>query len=206
MDDKPENLYLLAGPADGPRVSRWSSAANGAEALAKARQEPPDLIVTNLLMPVMDGFTLLREWKADERLRHPVRRLHRHLHRAQGRAAWRSSLGADAFIVKPAEPDAFMARINEVLSQTRSGVLTAREPAAPPGEAQLKQYSEILVRKLEEKHLALELTNRELAHREASYRQMFQTTRTRCGCTDLRVVALPGGERGGRGPTRVHAR
>ena len=174
VDDQPDNLYLLRAllTAHGCRVDE---ARHGAEALVKARREPPDLVVSDLLMPVMDGYTLLRHWKADDRLKDVPFVVYTATYTEPQDERLALDLGADAFIVKPAEPDAFMARLNEVLSQARSGALAAREPVAPPGEAQFKQYSEILVRKLDEKRLALELTNRELAHQEASYRQMFQS-------------------------------
>ena len=42
-------------------------AAHGAEALLKARQAPPDLVLAELLLPVLDGFTLLRHWRDDPR-------------------------------------------------------------------------------------------------------------------------------------------
>jgi CheY-like chemotaxis protein len=69
VDDKEENLYLMRVLLEdhGYRVDL---ARHGAEALIKARQTPPDLIITNLLRPVMEGFRLCLEWKRDQRLKH----------------------------------------------------------------------------------------------------------------------------------------
>ena len=68
VDDKEENLYLLGALLRG-HGCEVDEAHHGAEALVKARAAPPDLIVSDLLMPVMDGYTLLRHWKADARLK-----------------------------------------------------------------------------------------------------------------------------------------
>ncbi len=46
---------------------RVLTAGSGEEALATAREHPPDLVISDILMPGMDGFTLCREWKKDER-------------------------------------------------------------------------------------------------------------------------------------------
>jgi two-component system sensor histidine kinase EvgS len=45
-------------------------AENGLEAYNKAKENPPDLIITDIRMPVMDGFQLLEKLKADEFLKH----------------------------------------------------------------------------------------------------------------------------------------
>jgi len=68
VDDKAENLDLLRALLQG-HGCEVDEARHGAEALVKARQAPPDLIISDLLLPVMDGYTLLRHWKADERLK-----------------------------------------------------------------------------------------------------------------------------------------
>ena len=60
VDDKPENLYLLRALLQGYDCT-VDEARHGAEALVKARQTPPDLVISDLLMPVMDGYTLLRQ-------------------------------------------------------------------------------------------------------------------------------------------------
>jgi response regulator RpfG family c-di-GMP phosphodiesterase len=67
------------------------------------------------------------------------------------------NFGADAFILKPAEPEDFLRRIREVQA---SGARVP--PAVPSKPTLLKLYSEVLIRKLEEKSLRLEETNREL--------------------------------------------
>jgi PAS domain S-box-containing protein len=161
VDDKEENLYYLRTVLTGNGYT-VEPASHGAEALVKARQNPPDLIVSDLLMPVMDGYTLLRHWKADERLRKIPFIVYTATYTEEEDERLALSLGADAFILKPAEPDDFLARIREVLANAAASVPTP--PKHPVGDENelLKVYSETLIRKLEEKTLQLEEANRML--------------------------------------------
>ena len=68
VDDNSANLYLLKVllEKDGLEVI---TSENGKEALEKARRNPPDLIVSDILMPVMDGYALCRKCKSDKKLK-----------------------------------------------------------------------------------------------------------------------------------------
>lgn len=44
------------------------SAYNGREALEFAREEPPDLLILDGMMPELDGFAVLREWRREPKL------------------------------------------------------------------------------------------------------------------------------------------
>src|SRR5271157_2147484 len=161
VDDKQENLYLLRALLQG---HSWAveEARNGAEALNRARQAPPDLIISDLLMPVMDGYTLLRQWKADEQLQTIPFVVYTATYTEPGDEHLALELGADAFIIKPVEPEPFMARIVEVLAKkARRELSVARAPEGHEAGL-LKEYSEVLVRKLEKKVFQLEQVNRSL--------------------------------------------
>lgn len=161
VDDIEENLFyleaLLAGHGYEVSVAR-----HGAEALTTARRLPPDMVVADLLMPVMDGYTLLRHWKYDQKLRNIPFVVYTATYTEPEDEQLALSLGADGFILKPCEPEEFMARLMEIASQTASG--SAPAPAQPSAdlESLLKVYSETLIRKLEDKMLQLEEANREL--------------------------------------------
>lgn len=163
VDDKEENLYLLRALLSG-HGCEVDEARHGAEALIKARQSPPQLIISDLLMPVMDGYTLLRHWKADERLRQIPFVVYTATYTEPKDERLTLDLGADAFILKPAEPEPFMARIREVLAKEQRRELTAASASEAEEPVLLKQYSEVLVRKLEEKAWQLEQANRMLEY------------------------------------------
>ncbi|MES2398687.1 MAG: response regulator [Pseudomonadota bacterium] len=169
VDDKEENLYYLQTllTAHGCMVD---TARHGAEALNKARRSPPDLVISDLLMPVMDGYTLLRHWKADARLRQIPFIVYTATYTEAADERLARDLGADAFILKPAEPEDFLARLRQVqASVSIAGPLSTSQPGEDES-ALLKVYSETLIRKLEEKSLQLEEANRALRHDVAERR------------------------------------
>jgi PAS domain S-box-containing protein len=161
VDDKEPNIYYLQALLTGNGCT-VESARHGAEALVLARQNPPDLVVSDLLMPIMDGYTLLRHWKADARLKKVPFIVYTATYTEEEDERLALNLGADAFILKPAEPEDFLARLRAIQANATAAVPQA--PKSPTGDekALLKVYSETLIRKLEEKTLELEESNRAL--------------------------------------------
>ncbi len=161
VDDNPQGLYMLQAllSASGFEVE---TASNGAEALEKARRAPPDMIISDILMPVMDGFSLCRAWKQDERLKDIPFVFYTATYTDPKDEDFALSLGAERFIVKPIEPDKFLTLLRETIETHKAGKLVApREPIAEEAEY-YEQYSAALVRKLEDKMLQLEEKNRAL--------------------------------------------
>jgi signal transduction histidine kinase len=91
----------------------WSieAVADGAAALEAARREPPDLVLTDVMMPGVDGFALLRALRAEPRTRTvPVLLLSARAgeeSRVEGLEA-----GADDYLVKPFSARELIARVN----------------------------------------------------------------------------------------------
>ena len=71
VDDHEGNRYLLRVLLEGHGLI-VDEARHGAEALTAARANPPDLVISDLLMPVMDGYALLSQWRSDERLKEDI--------------------------------------------------------------------------------------------------------------------------------------
>ncbi|MFH1153334.1 MAG: response regulator [Pseudomonadota bacterium] len=154
VDDHDENLYFLESlfGASGHRVFR---AQDGSQALGVLRENGVDLIISDILMPVMDGFQLCRKVKMDPELRHIPFIIYTATYTGSKDQEFALRIGADRFIEKPCEPDVLLAAVAGVMdAAVRPGEAPAREPLPEP-EA-LKLYSERLVRKLEQKMLEAE--------------------------------------------------
>lgn len=179
VDDRQESLRLLETALTKHGYS-VVSARNGAEALAQARTDMPDLVVSDLLMPVMDGYTLLRHWKKDPAFAHIPFVIYTATFTDADDQHFGEGLGADAYIMKPARMAELMNTLQGVLANAAASAPSRPTAPAPPGadDVTLKYYSERLIRKLEEKTLQLERVNQALQreigeHQRASEEILF---------------------------------
>ncbi len=99
-------------------VYRIEAVANGEQALEAARRERPDLIISDIMMPRVDGLALLRALRADEHLREVPMIL---VSARAGEEARVEGLagGADDYLVKPFSARELMVRIGALLELTR---------------------------------------------------------------------------------------
>lgn len=164
VDDNARNRYLLRSllEAHGHTVVE---AGDGREALDIARGDPPDCVISDILMPVMDGFALCREWVRDEVLGRAPFVVHTATYTDARDEELAMGLGAARYVPRPVEPEALLAVIEEVLTAAARGEV---RPAVTGDEARLlRLYNERLVAKLERKMQQLEQANRELERRVA---------------------------------------
>jgi diguanylate cyclase (GGDEF)-like protein/PAS domain S-box-containing protein len=168
VDDREENRYYLSAllSAAGYAVD---SAGDGAEALALAQQTPPDVIVADLLMPVMDGYTLLRRWKADARLRTAPFIVYSATYTEPENQRLALQFGADAFLLKGTEPQEFLDRLQQVLAHAAAHGTRVPQAGAAAEESALNAYGRAVIDKLEKKTAQLEQANRDL-ERDAAER------------------------------------
>lgn len=174
VDDNSTNLYVLKSLLESEGMETIT-AKNGKEALAKARSHPPDLIVSDILMPVMDGYTLCRHWKSDDQLKHIPFIFYTATYTEAKDEKFALSLGADLFIVKPQEPEVLINMLSKFLS---AQYVVKPAQLKPLGEEMefFRQYNEILFSKLEKKMLDLETANQQLKMLEERYRLSFENT------------------------------
>ncbi|MGB5810002.1 MAG: ATP-binding protein [Polyangiales bacterium] len=108
VDDEPDIRTVIA---DAVR-RHWNviEAEDGVQALQLIRTERPDVVLADMMMPRMDGATLLREVRGDPRIAHtPVVVL-----TAAGGADWETAIlasGADDYLSKPFSPNVLLARV-----------------------------------------------------------------------------------------------
>ncbi|GAB4274842.1 MAG: hypothetical protein Kow0056_03700 [Coriobacteriia bacterium] len=122
---------------------------DGMAALARIRSEPVDLVVSDILMPHLDGYRLAMETRADQTLADIPFIFFSASYTDPEDAALAQRLGIRYFLRKPVEPDEILAKVDAALE--RSGP----EGTAPLGLAAqrdaLSQYSQRLLAKLEQK-------------------------------------------------------
>jgi DNA-binding response OmpR family regulator len=92
------------------------TASDGEEGVSKARNEKPDVIVMDIMMPRMDGYEACKKIKADPQTKDiPVILL-----TAKGRDSDRklgSEVGADDYVVKPFSPGRLIERVEGVMKK-----------------------------------------------------------------------------------------
>ena len=142
-DDNSANQYLLKSllESEGLEVIL---AENGKDALDKAHADPPDLIVSDILMPVMDGYALCRQWKSDNALKHIPLVFYTATYTGSQNEAFALSLGAERFIIKPQEPDLLMNILKELLEEGYVVKQIATRPLEEEMEV-FRQYNEIQI-------------------------------------------------------------
>lgn len=158
VEDQEQNLYLLKTLLGGYGY-QVLEAANGAEALELARANPPDVIISDILMPVMDGFSLCHEWMKDEALRSIPFVFCTATYTDPKDEELALSLGAARFIIKPVETEEFISILEQVIAEVESGKLAIPQESLREDMTYYRMYNESLIRKLEDKMLELEKVN-----------------------------------------------
>jgi diguanylate cyclase (GGDEF)-like protein len=152
VDDRPTNRDLFATIL-GYGGHHIVEASDGPEALELARNEIPDLIISDILMPIMDGFTLARRIRTDPLLaKIPIIFQTAHyLTEEVRRLALECSV--DHILSKPIDPQQLLQTVNETL----------KHPPTPSNLPQTREFQkkhlQLLADKLYQKVTELEQAN-----------------------------------------------
>jgi PAS domain S-box-containing protein len=157
VDDKEENRFLVETLLEGIRYD-VVTAANGSEALTILHAEEIDLIISDCLMPVMDGFEFCLQCKADEKLKNIPFVFCTASYPEKKDVEFGLKLGAAEYIIKPFETHDFIKKIEIVIEKAKAGKISKIKPTLLDNEL-FRMYNERLVNKLEQKVSALYAEN-----------------------------------------------
>ncbi len=196
VDDVEESRYYLEALLRGHGHEVFP-AINGAEALTLARNEMMDLIVSDVLMPVMDGFELCRRCKQDSYLAGIPFVFYTATYVNAKDQALGLSLGADYYLIKPLEPDTLMQVFQDAIGGKRQVRPNESHPSTEDDPLRLREHNEALIRKLEAKMIQLESANENL-ERELSERRKAEIRLQRLytaieNAGECILIADPGG-------------
>jgi len=166
VDDIKENLYLLEVLLKGSGYE-VVTAEDGVEALQKIKKETIDLIISDVLMPRMDGFQLCKECKKDDSINRIPFIFYTATYIDIKDGEFALSLGAAKFILKPQEPETFLKILKEVIKEHKEEVFIAPKELIKEDEGiYFEKYNKRLIQKLEKKMLDLEKANKILQEKE----------------------------------------
>ena len=159
VDDVEQNRYFLEALLRGHGYET-EIAENGLQALVKAHANLPDIVISDILMPVMDGFIFCKTWKGDEHLRQIPFIIYTATYTDPKDETFALSLGADRFLVKPLEPKELIEEIEKLLLRDYKML-----PDVLAENDFIKQHYETVIKKLEDKTVELEQLNTKLEQR-----------------------------------------
>ena len=152
------------------------TARNGAQALQAARNNPPHLIISDILMPVMDGFMLCQEWRKDNLLKDIPFIFYTATYTDPKDEKLALDMGADLFVTKPQEPDVLLRIVEDAIEKGSAVNRELHKETDDSKHVLLKEYNEALFRKLEDKIHQLEEANQLIRESETKYRSIFQNS------------------------------
>ena len=121
VDDNTNDRKLLRMILERHGCGTVIEARDGQEGLELAREHRPDLIVSDAMMPRLDGFAFMRAVKLDDRLKSIPFVFHSSVYTGSRDEELATRLGAEAFIAKPKEPEEFWTEISAVLERIAAG-------------------------------------------------------------------------------------
>jgi CheY-like chemotaxis protein len=179
VDDIQDNLSLFQAILERKNYE-VETALNGEEALRMLHKEPFDLILSDILMPVMDGFQLLQECKSDTRFQKIpfIFVTGAFLDKKDEELALQ--IGVESFVRKPVEPEVLLNVVESVLSapkSTQKGKKPKKERAAIDKQVSVNLMEKLRARmqELEEEIADRKKAESALKQAESEFRLLFDT-------------------------------
>jgi PAS domain S-box-containing protein len=175
VDDNPDSRIFLerALRAEGHTVE---AASNGLQAFDLITRSRPDMIISDILMPEMDGYELCRRIKSDERYHTIPFIFYSATYTDSEDEKLALSLGASKFIVKPMEIESLLHMIDEVLDDYRKSKLSIPGSAMEPDSELTRKQLYLLARKLDKKVRELEQERRASREKEELINLLLYST------------------------------
>jgi CheY-like chemotaxis protein len=169
VDDIDINRMVLrvAFEAEGHTVLE---ASDGIEALEILGREDIEAVLSDILMPRMDGYRLCHEIRTSARLRDVAIVIYTATYTSQSDEDLAGSLGADRYLKKPSPFQTVLTALREAIAMPR----TAPRPEAWQQVEVLKEYSDHLVAKLEQRNIELADANGRLTILDASKNEFLR--------------------------------
>lgn len=184
VDDMADNRYLLETLLTGSGY-QVRSAKNGVEAIVRLNDETFDLIISDILMPEMDGFMLCQQIKGDDRLCDIPVIFYTASYLDPEHEKLAMALGASAYIIKPTEPAELLKKVEEVLAEYREGKLSIPSEPRMGKNKLMHMYGEVVSKKLGEKLQELEAEREALWESEKRFRSIFKSIQDLYYRTDM---------------------
>ncbi|MFA6743534.1 MAG: PAS domain S-box protein, partial [Candidatus Neomarinimicrobiota bacterium] len=124
--------------------------ANGKEALEVLEKQSVDLIITDILMPEMDGYMLCKQIKSDKRWMHIPIIIYSATFTTRQDEIFAIKLGANRFVRKPVDTDSFLNIIRNLIEKGSNGTLDVTQLKFKKEEDVFKLYNERIIHKLED--------------------------------------------------------
>jgi len=173
IDDQFINRYLLEKLLTGYGYS-VISVEDGVEALEKLKTEKIDLIISDILLPRMDGFQLCREVKQNPEYNKIPFIFYTAAYTEQKDREFAESLGADRFIVKPTDPTEFITIIRDLVQDIPEELSGTHKTIILGENEYLSEHNKRLIHQLEKKLTELERVNKALRMSEKRYKDLFE--------------------------------
>lgn len=115
VDDEPDFVDVLRTRLEAHKY-KVIPAYDGEEALEKTREEKPDLIILDIILPKINGFDVCRKLKIDDNYKDiPIIMLTAKFQKSD--IEFGKAMGAEAYMTKPFEPQALLEKIQELLKK-----------------------------------------------------------------------------------------